>query len=202
MTDQSVYVYCIIVSKSKNSLSKRDEIIEVASKLFYEQGYHCTGIQQIIQEAGAAKGTFYSHFKSKEELGIAWLKARHRTWNHWLLQFINPKKTPKSKIVGIFDFLGQWMQDANFRGCAFLNTMCETPDCENALRLEISNHKRELFELFRALTAEHHATKTKIEQEQIATTLFILFEGTLIQLQNFQDLSFLQVAKKQVTALL
>jgi len=190
------------MTAKENSLSKRDEIIEVASKLFYEQGYHCTGIQQIIQEAGAAKGTFYSHFKSKEELGIAWLKARHEKWNHWLLQFINPKQSAKTKMIGIFDFLGDWMTKADFRGCAFLNTMCETPDCENALRTEISKHKRELFELFRALTAEHHTTKSPAEQEQIATTLFILFEGTLIQLQNFHDLSFLQVAKKQVSALL
>lgn len=190
------------MTTTKSSLSKRDEIIEVASKLFYDQGYHRTGIQQIIQEAGTAKGTFYSHFKSKEQLGIAWLKVRHANWNHWLLQFINPKKTPKTKILGIFDFLGEWMQEAEYRGCAFLNTMCETPDCENALRTEIANHKKELLELFHALVSEHHTEMTKQQREQIATTLFILFEGSLVQLQNFRDQEFLQTAKKQVAALL
>lgn len=190
------------MQSAQQSLTKRDEILEVASKLFYEQGYHCTGIQQIIKEAGTAKGTFYSHFPSKEALGIAWLKARHVIWNRWLHECIDAKKTPRTQILAIFDFLGEWMQNANYRGCAFLNTLCETPDCESALRGEISQHKRELLERFRSLVSKHHENKTKSEQEHIATTLFILFEGTLIQLQNFQDNTFLLSAKKQAASLL
>lgn len=59
----------------KETASKRDELIEIASKLFYQQGYQATGIKQIIDEAGIAKGTFYSHFKSKEELGLVEVAA-------------------------------------------------------------------------------------------------------------------------------
>lgn len=185
-----------------DSNSKRDEILEVASKLFYQQGYHATGVQQIIQQAGTAKGTFYSHFKSKEELGLAWLKERHVIWNEWLHSALANKRTPGTKLLAIFDYLGDWMQDCQFRGCAFLNTLCETPDCNNPLRAEIANHKRELLELFRSLVTEHHSNKSNSECQQIAATLFLLFEGSLIEMQNFRETWPLDAAKKQAQNLL
>jgi AcrR family transcriptional regulator len=62
----------------------RDRIIDTALRLFYEQGYLATGINQIIAESQVAKATFYSHFPSKENLCIAYLQARHVVWMKWL----------------------------------------------------------------------------------------------------------------------
>lgn len=181
---------------------KRDEILEVASRLFYEQGYHQTGIQQIISEADTAKGTFYSHFESKEALGLAWLKARHLTWNGWLEKSIQSRATADKKILGIFDFLGQWMKDCDYRGCAFLNTLCEIPASDDVLRDEIRDHKRDLRERFQALVAEHHPDQPESRTDQIGSTLFLLFEGTLIEMQNFREQWPIEAARKQVKSLL
>ena len=43
-------------------------ILDTAQNLFYTIGYETTSIQTIIDTVGIAKGTFYHHFKSKEEL--------------------------------------------------------------------------------------------------------------------------------------
>ncbi|MEM6772989.1 MAG: helix-turn-helix domain-containing protein, partial [Bacteroidota bacterium] len=51
-------------------------IIKTASRLFYDKGYNLTGINEIIAEAGIAKATLYSHFKSKEDLCLAYLNYR------------------------------------------------------------------------------------------------------------------------------
>lgn len=48
--------------------SSRDAIIEVARRQFTQHGYKRTVIDEIVREVGIAKGTFYFHFKSKEEL--------------------------------------------------------------------------------------------------------------------------------------
>jgi len=58
------------------SSSPRDRILQVASDLFYRQGYHATGINQIIREAAVAKASFYDHFSSKEALAVAYLEQR------------------------------------------------------------------------------------------------------------------------------
>lgn len=182
--------------------SKRDELIDVAAKLFYEQGYHSTGVQQIIQEAGIAKGTFYSHFKSKEALGCAWLKARHTTWTNWLLDSIKSKTTAKAKILGVFDFLGTWMQDCDYRGCAFLNTLSETPAADSPLREEVVAHLSELKEMMNQLVDQHLESSSKKERSDTSKVLFILFEGALIEIRNSRDISSLPAVKAAVKRLL
>jgi len=183
--------------------SKRDELLEIASGLFYEQGYHRTGVKQIIDQAGIAKGTFYSHFKSKEELAVAWLKARHNTWNSWMVDFMAEKGgSPSDRILATFDFLEDWMQSCNYRGCAFVNTLTETPEGDSPLRVEIENHKRDLLAIIRGLVATHFANESEDEITQIARTLYILFEGALIEMQNFRDVWPAQAAREQVRRLL
>src|SRR3954453_11231300 len=46
----------------------RARIIDVAVELFARQGYDGTSVAQVIAQAGVAKGGFYHHFASKEEL--------------------------------------------------------------------------------------------------------------------------------------
>lgn len=182
--------------------TKRDEILAVASKLFYEQGYNQAGIQQIIKEAGTAKGTFYTHFKSKEELGVAWLRARHITWNTWLHNAVDAADSPRDKILAAFDFLGQWMADCHYRGCAFLNTLCETPSCDSPLRAEIAAHKQELRELFERLTSDHFPERDSAANAQTGSVIYILFEGALVEMQNFCEPWPLDVAKQHVEQIL
>lgn len=47
---------------------KKTRIIEASIELFAKQGYHTTSVQQIAQEAGVAKGSFYNYFDSKDQL--------------------------------------------------------------------------------------------------------------------------------------
>lgn len=49
--------------------STRDHIIEKTCELMEMQGYHATGLNQIIKESGSPKGSLYYHFPGgKEEL--------------------------------------------------------------------------------------------------------------------------------------
>jgi len=50
------------------SVQTREKIIRAAAKEFAEKGFHNTQISHIIKSAGVARGTFYIHFKSKEEI--------------------------------------------------------------------------------------------------------------------------------------
>jgi AcrR family transcriptional regulator len=49
-------------------ISKKKKIIETAFRLFYEQGYDTTTIEQIISECRVSKGTFYHYFSAKTDL--------------------------------------------------------------------------------------------------------------------------------------
>lgn len=182
--------------------SKREELVDIASALFYAQGYGATGIKQIIDEAGIAKGTFYSHFTSKEELGLAWLKKRHLVWNRWLDEKVDQAKGGKSKILALFDFLESWMGDCNYRGCAFLNTLAEVPDPSHPMREEIVDHKRGLQEKIESLVKAHFEGKPSTVIKQQSAVIFLLFEGAIVETQNFRGISLIAAARKQVKSLL
>lgn len=53
---------------SKEAEERRNEILDTAEMLFYAKGYARTTVNDILQEIGIAKGTFYYYFKSKEEV--------------------------------------------------------------------------------------------------------------------------------------
>lgn len=58
------------VCSVKRKIHKED-IIQSGYDLFYDKGYGVTGISEITERIGIPKGSFYNHFKSKEEFGVA-----------------------------------------------------------------------------------------------------------------------------------
>lgn len=48
--------------------STKNKISTVAWKLFYDQGYEATTVDQIITECGISKGNFYHYFSAKDDL--------------------------------------------------------------------------------------------------------------------------------------
>ncbi len=52
----------------KSSKNTKSKIVSAAWKLFYEQGYDDTTVDDIISLSGTSKGSFYHYFKTKDEL--------------------------------------------------------------------------------------------------------------------------------------
>src|ERR1700712_3418101 len=54
---------------AKSSIAPaRQKVLKTATRLFYEEGMRTVGINQVIDEAGLAKATFYKHFRSRANL--------------------------------------------------------------------------------------------------------------------------------------
>src|SRR4051812_13299130 len=46
----------------------RAKILRAAGKVFRRLGYHASGVDKVMEEAGLTAGAFYAHFGSKEAL--------------------------------------------------------------------------------------------------------------------------------------
>ena len=52
----------------KEAAERRNEILDVAERLFCTNGYDNTSTNDILAEIGIARGTLYYHFKNKEDI--------------------------------------------------------------------------------------------------------------------------------------
>jgi AcrR family transcriptional regulator len=56
------------VRAEKQRKLRRQAVLEAALKVFSKEGYHATSIDDLIAEAGIARGTFYLYFESKRAI--------------------------------------------------------------------------------------------------------------------------------------
>lgn len=53
---------------SKKSRNTKTKIVTAAWELFYNQGYDNTTVDEIVEQSGTSKGSFYHYFESKDAL--------------------------------------------------------------------------------------------------------------------------------------
>ncbi len=68
MTDSQSLLYGREMRITKEPEERKAELIEAAERLFLEKGYDRTSISDIVRAVSVAQGTFYYHFKSKEDI--------------------------------------------------------------------------------------------------------------------------------------
>lgn len=83
-------------------MNKKDKIVEEALKLFLEKGFNETSVDEITKASSISKGSFYTYFKSKEELLETIVKELLNNVEKRFYSIIGKEK--KEKIEYLFDF--------------------------------------------------------------------------------------------------
>ena len=133
---ENLFYICIV----KHS-EIQHRIIETASSLFYKNGYNSTGINEIISDAGIAKATLYNHFKSKEDICVAYLRYKNTSFQNDIKAFATSKKKGPEQILALFDFLLLFFNEQGFNGCWCIKTIAEISKENQSIRTEIQRQK-------------------------------------------------------------
>ena len=157
----------------------KHRITETASFLFYKNGYNSTGINQIIAEAGIAKATLYNHFKSKEEICLAYLQHKNINFLEDFEKFTTSQPKGKAQVLAIFDFLQLFYQDKDFNGCWCIKTVSEIPKDNAIIRHEIQSQKNDFITLIAKLIT-NNLEQVKTEQvNSLARQIYLLYESAV-----------------------
>jgi AcrR family transcriptional regulator len=90
---------------------RRRQLMDHATRLFADNGYHPTSVAEIVQGLGVGKGVFYWYFESKEQLLVDILKEAQHDLRRAQQQAIGEETDPVRRIeLGIRASLG-WLAD-------------------------------------------------------------------------------------------
>ena len=87
--------------------SAREKILDAATNLFFEQGYQGTTIDDVTARSGVSRPTLYTHFSTKEDLGVAYLQLRRQQDLDALKDAIRKEKTPESRYLAPISHVGK-----------------------------------------------------------------------------------------------
>ena len=85
--------------------SVRGKLVEAALETFQQRGFNGSSVQDIVDEAGVPKGSFYNHFKTKESLALEVLGRYRALAPTELLKDV--KKAPLKALRTYFEQLAK-----------------------------------------------------------------------------------------------
>lgn len=82
-------------------MNKQTRLLEAAIKLFARVGYDNASVDEIVEAAGVAKGTFYYYFKSKEDLFLSLISDGIDSLSHEMLAEISKHDKASDQVSAI-----------------------------------------------------------------------------------------------------
>lgn len=159
-------------------MSTSDVITRAALALFYQQGFHASGVEQLSQVAGVTKKTLYRHFPSKEHLVEAALQLRHVEFMGQMRSAVESAPALEQPQAYI-DYIANWVESSGFNGCAFINASAEYSAHAAAPHLLASQHKKEVLAYLEGVCSQAGLNQSP----QVALQLFIIGEGLIVATQ-------------------
>jgi TetR/AcrR family transcriptional regulator, lmrAB and yxaGH operons repressor len=158
----------------------RDRLVRTTSRLLRKQGYGATGLNQVMAEAQAPKGSMYFHFPGgKEELAAAAVDhfAERVTWR--LQAGLEEAGTVSEAVATFFDDYIEHFQRTDFaEGCAVATVALDAAAAHEALATATGRALRGWIERFaEALEAEG---RSPAEAHALATLIVAAIEGTIV----------------------
>lgn len=179
-----------------------EKIRETAFDLFFRQGYHRTGINQIIEEAGVSKATLYAHFPTKDDLAVAYLGDRIQKETVAMMAAIDAIEDPREAFLAYVRMLVPHMTETDFRGCGFSNVAVEITDARSPILSVIQDHDAMYLEhvekTTRRLIASDPRRFRRMDAAATARTYYLLVEGALVASRNLRSLWPLEHAIQEV----
>ncbi|MGE0172515.1 MAG: TetR/AcrR family transcriptional regulator [Oligoflexales bacterium] len=173
--------------------SKKQQVIDTATRLFCERGYQATGIDTVIEEAGVAKMTLYGNFKSKEELILECIRQLDDEAFEWYVKNIMDSTTdPRARVMNIFKVLHELVSRGPFHGCPFIRASTEYPDVNNKIHGMAASHKERMRKFFEQLVADAGIKQPK----KVASKIQIIMEGTMAMVQVTGDTQLVKTASE------
>src|ERR1700732_2848314 len=155
----------------------RERILDAAYELFSHRGIRAVGVNEVIERAGVATATLYRHFRSKDELVLAFLDLREQRWTKDLIEAgaIRRGSNPEERLLAIFDVLDEWFHREDFEAGSFIKVLLELGPEHPAGDASV-RHLEQIRVIVRRLAKEADLRDT----DSFARSWHILIQGAIV----------------------
>jgi AcrR family transcriptional regulator len=175
----------------------RERLLAAADELFYENSINTVGIDRIIEHAGVAKASLYDCFGSKDELIRSYLEARNTARQARVNEWTSRYDTPRQKILGIFELLGEITSQPGFKGCAFTRARADDSASD---KVKAASDQSRAFMLGRFTNLAREAGAA--DPEQLGQQFQLLYDGASVAAHLDRNHNAARLAREVATQLL
>ena len=178
--------------------STKEKLLETATQLIWQSNYSNVGVNEICQQAGVTKGSFYHYFETKADL---FYEASEHHWlgiKKELDALYSPTFTPLEHLENLLQFVIDKQGQANdensnpVSGCPFFTAGGQAGSGEERVReasRQMSEHAVKYnVALVRNLKAEN-LLKSDLDPNQIGRLINQFIQGLLIYGRVYSDLA-------------
>ena len=178
----------------------RQKLIDAAQQLIYASSYTDVGVQQICEEAGVKKGSFYHFFPSKRDLTLAALDQFQDYYrDHILAEAFSRKIPPLKRFEKFFELAYEFQKQVKdntgmVQGCPFGNLGCEMSTQDEAIRNKINTIFNNVEKPFQQALDDAVASGelASIDTAATARALFAYTEGIMMYAKTRNDLEIIR----------
>lgn len=87
-----------VTKRQLQAQATRNKIYKTALKLFSQYNYDSVTIDDIVEQSGVSKGSFYTHFKSKEHIMLEQFKKIDAHYERWFKTF-SPHRSASDQLL-------------------------------------------------------------------------------------------------------
>lgn len=189
------------MSTSKGERS-RAKLVGATAELLQRQGYHATGLVQIVQESGAPRGSLYFYFPGgKEELACTALAESGEAWRQRLEAVIAAAPEPATAVSEVCRVLGEALAASGYeRGCPLATVALEASAASDAVREVCATHYARWEASIAARLARAGVDPGRAAE--MATFTLATIEGALLLAKVKRDLAPLEQVSKSLGLLI
>src|SRR5690606_6150089 len=148
-------------------METRESILTSARRLFYVRGYDRTSLADIAEDAGVPKGNFYYHFKSKDDVLQAVLKARDEDVAQMLEQWGETLATPRARIERVIQMLTNDQDQLVRFGCPVGSLLSELGKGRDELKAPLLGTLERLVDFVTSQLQALGRTRTRARQDAL-----------------------------------
>jgi len=179
----------------------RDAIVAAAASLFRQRGFNATGMNDIVAESGAPKGSVYHYFpEGKAQIGAAALALAGQTVQAWITALAETEQDPVQFMRVMIENAARALARSDFRnGCPVAAVVLDTPPTDT----RIMQAADDALVLWRQVV-ERVCMRAGIGQRRaafVASVAISVFEGALMQARAARDVAPMNAAGEAMAML-